>query len=262
MIPLRRTIYTLLRRTDAFLGLRNSSFILCYHSFAGDGWRFSVDTGMLRRQLEILKKEGYAFATLDQLSGYIRRGESLGNCAIITIDDGYQNVMEALPIFEEYGIKPAIFILSDPQHANRAELDSQYGFLSDAQLNTLLKRGWTIGSHGATHANIQTLAEGDMEREITHSKRSLEKRIGHRVRYFAYPKGKYSALAVKIAQKAGYELALSMDDEIITQVSGPFTVSRIGVDGTHSLQEFRCIYSPSALRFRRMVKKSPLGAYL
>lgn len=86
--------------------------VLMYHhisdSATGD---MIVSAASFREQMETLRSAGYETVSLDQLYGYVMRGEDLPeNPVVITFDDGYMsNYDEAYPVLEELGLKAAVF---------------------------------------------------------------------------------------------------------------------------------------------------------
>ncbi len=93
--------------------------ILCLHSVIDPStvtWKplrthFPVDR--LRRQLAVISRH-YRWLSLDDaLEVLAGRKPPVSNGVVLTFDDGYRNNMEvALPVLEEYGIKPVFFVAS------------------------------------------------------------------------------------------------------------------------------------------------------
>lgn len=256
IVFLRRFIYCLLGFIDnKILKGRPSIFILCYHSISEDMWRHSVNLKVFDKQLNYLVNKYYPI-TLEDVALYMEGKKEINKPSfVITIDDGYKDVLETKGLFKTLNIEPAIFVLSNTQNADRKELDTNREFLSKKELWGLQKDGWIIGSHGATHADFQSLNNKEIEEEVINSKKNLEKELGIKIKYFSYPKGKYTKEVLKAVKKAGYDLALTMDDSQINIKTDPYRIPRIGVDGTHSLAEFKTLYSPSVISFRKLIKQ-------
>ena len=125
------------------------------------------------------------------------------------------------------------------------------------EIQNLKKSGWTIGSHSKTHADFFALSKEQIQQEIIGSKKELEKTLKSKIKYFAYPKGRYTEEVLKTVKKAGYRLALSMDSDRIDKKTSRYTVPRVGVDRTHSLNEFRMLFIPSVVATKKLIKNSP-----
>jgi peptidoglycan/xylan/chitin deacetylase (PgdA/CDA1 family) len=251
----RKFVYVSLYLLDRLLRRKSRVIVLCYHSVAKDSWRFSIDPETLKKHILYLKKH-YEFITLDDLRAFISGKKHITRpSVVITFDDGYKDVLSVRDFLNIHGVKPALFVLSESDKANLRELDTKRKFLSFAEIKRLLHDGWIIGSHSATHANFAALKPDALYREVILSKHILEQELGTIIPYFAYPKGRYTKVIIAALRKAKYTLALSMDDAIVSPRSNYFTIPRIGVDRTHGRFEFRTLYSPSVITFRRMVKE-------
>ncbi len=258
----RRFVYACLRGVNFLLPRRASKVVIfSYHSIARDEWRFSVDPAIFRSQIESLLAH-YRPLALSEAEAFLR-----GSCAVeqpsfvLTFDDGYRDILEVKDFLLEKGIRPALFVLSDTNHADGEELGTSREFLSTSEIQTLHEAGWEIGCHSATHGDFWAMSPSQIRQETAGAKVSLEKRLGFPIRYFAYPRGRYTPTARRLIQGAGYELALSMDDGFLSVKTDPFVVPRVGVDRTHSLGEFRAIHTDAAILFRKIAKKV-IGRFL
>jgi peptidoglycan/xylan/chitin deacetylase (PgdA/CDA1 family) len=127
--------------------------------------------------------------------------------------------------------------------------------LNNEEIEQFIKDGWNIDSHGATHTNLDISDSNILLQEIMESKKKLRKRYHVNPPFFAYPNGKYSTDSIKEIKKAGYKAAFSMDDGFITNNTNRYAIPRVGVMGTHTLNEFPYIYAPHAVLFRKVVKQ-------
>ncbi len=237
----------------------NRFTVLCYHAFDNSNWRFSVSLKQLENQLKIIKSQG-EFISVKDLSA--KWNKSVKNQFLITIDDGYTNVLSAVKVFEKYGVKPLLFVIADSKNVDRKELANNKELLTITEVKSLIKKGWTIGCHSLTHADFANLPEDKLVAEIINSKNVLEKKLGIKIEYFAYPKGAYTQSIVDAVKKAGYKMAFTMDDSQIITTTDKLRIPRVGVDQTHK-NHFENIYSTGSIMFRQAVKASPLkGAIL
>lgn len=83
-------------------------------------------------------------------------------------------------------------------------------YLTEAELRDLLGGGWTLGSHGVTHAPFDCLTDEELALEATTSYQALSA-LGGAVRSIALPDG---ALPSSLAalRRSGYECALALGD--------------------------------------------------
>lgn len=256
MINLRRAIYIGLLKISLLRKGNPQVVVLCYHAVGNDDWRFSINLTTLIKQVSYLIKR-YKPMSLEGLELVISgKKKVIRPSFILTFDDGYMDVLATQSYFKKMGIKPALFVLSDRAGANRRELHTDRAFLNKREILSLAHSGWLIGCHSASHSNLTKLSSDELKKEVVDSKKSLERELGIKVNYFSYPKGNYSPRVLAMTKKAGYKLALSMDDGFISEETDPFIVPRVGVDRTHSFDEFKSLFLPLSIMFRRFVKEN------
>jgi peptidoglycan/xylan/chitin deacetylase (PgdA/CDA1 family) len=228
--------------------------ILCYHSIGDDGWDFSITKEEFKKQM-LLLSEDRKFITLSELDNYLKGRIVIEKPSVaITFDDGYKNIMQVADFLESRNIMPTVFLLANPAEANRDELGNSNQFLSKTDIKTLISKGWEIGCHTQTHSDVYKLLPKQLYEEIFVAKKTLEKSLARSVKYIAYPKGRYTPESLKYVEEAKYKLGLSMDDGEITSNISSLTIPRIGIDGTHSLAEFKLIASPLNVLMRKFLR--------
>lgn len=229
--------------------------IFAYHSIATDSWRFSVNREEFVRQIEFLlstRKPVTLSAVRDHIAGTRMITEP---SFVLCFDDGYRDILSVREFLAERGICPALFVLADTERADFKELGTDRKFLQPDDICALHADGWEIGCHSATHGDFWDMDCDRICRETKEAKETLERALGIPIRYFAYPRGRYTDEAKRAIREAEYELALSMDDGYIVAGSDMFAVPRVGVDRTHSCGEFPTIFTPAAITFRKFVKR-------
>lgn len=239
---------------DSLLGRKANKVIFCYHSI-GNSWKFSVSKRMFEKQIQFIKKTHVPLKVSEILQS------KLSHAFAISLDDGYQDNLSIKEFCEQNNIFPTVYVLSLPEKASRETLGNDLNLLTTPEINQLLKKGWEVGCHTLTHAILPSKSAATLEKEIVYAKSLLEKKIGKKVTSFAYPKGKYSERVMRMVQKAGYQNAVTMDDNQLNKGTNPYLIPRVGVDGSHSFREFAYLCSPSVIAFRSMVKHSPFGRY-
>jgi len=249
---MRALLLTIAYKIGTFSCLNDTSIsILCYHSFSNKNDRYSIPVSFVKKQLAKIGHQ-QRFISLDNAVSMLYSRNVYKNAVVFTVDDGYKDVLSILPFTKKYHIPVAIFVLSDPYHADRKELDHNGKLLTTKELKFLLSQGWTIGCHSATHANFKTLDPEQMQKEILSAKQQLEKRLGVTVHYFAYPKGTYNKSIQTYVKRAGYRAAFSIEPGGITIKTPRFSMPRVTVDKTHQLREFPALYHDSTFFLRKI----------
>jgi peptidoglycan/xylan/chitin deacetylase (PgdA/CDA1 family) len=185
---------------------KNLVYILCYHSFLGTinaSTDFSPDT--FKTHIEDIYKLGYKFVSLEDIKN--NRIEGSLN-VLITIDDGNRSIRNIYGLFEEYNIKPVLFIY--PAVISRMRYALTYSDLSN-----YIHKGASIGGHGWFHekVNMELYLEGEnrFKKEIYNPKTHLQNRLNVGVSAYAYPFGIYSDITVEHIEKAGYKFAFTIE---------------------------------------------------
>lgn len=116
----------------------------------------------------------------------------------ITFDDGLLDVYEiAYPFLKERNIPFTIFVITD-------FLDTP-GYITKDHLKKMASDSLvTIGSHGVTHKNINSLSPSEQKYELNHSKEYIEEIIGKPVNSFAFSHGQYDKSSVKLMKNYRY----------------------------------------------------------
>ncbi len=101
----------------------------------------------------------------------------------VTFDDGWESIYsQAFPLLQKYGIPTTQYVLSS-EMANPV-------YMSEKQIRSMQKAGHEIGSHTASHPNLTTIDDEDLERELRESHAELQRLFGP-IRDFASPLGAY-----------------------------------------------------------------------
>ncbi|TAN58783.1 polysaccharide deacetylase family protein [Patescibacteria group bacterium] len=224
--------------------------ILCYHSISNDHNRFAVGLETFEGQMEKISEHG-TFVSLDEIIAS-REGAYLPSPSVaITIDDGYHDAISILPITKRLGIPIALFVLSDPERAEKKALGSKSRLLSWEEIKYLRKEGWTIGCHSATHPNFFEATETALRQEIVNAKQKLEEMLGEEVEYFAYPGGRFEDRSIRFVQEAGFKAGFSIREGCAIHGANQWIIPRTIIDKTHMISEFPAVYSPTTFFLRK-----------
>lgn len=226
------------------------SVILCYHSIGNSGWRFATTPADFAEQVAYLNKE-YALVSLADILQPDTRAR-----AAITFDDGYQDVLEnAVPVLAEFKAPYTVFVIGDTKHANRAELGNELPLLTQTEVQALIKKGATIGSHTMTHAGLATCSDEALEKEIVASKKKIETDSHTTITYFAYPRGYYTDRIIALVKKARYQAAFTVTGTKLPRNLVLETMPRISIEGSLRPEQYKVLITEVGLSFHNLTMK-------
>jgi peptidoglycan/xylan/chitin deacetylase (PgdA/CDA1 family) len=173
----------------------------------------------------------------------------------ITFDDGFRVLMgDCLEILERHNIKASFFIptgfveLADqPEMAARFSLKTHcYNFplepMGPEDLQTLVKLGHEIGSHGVSHIGLGSMSRRRGTRELEQSAQRIGQWTHIRPTGFAYPYGHTVSFLGDPAQwvsQAGYHYGLTQQRGPIHISSNLFLLPREHAEGNWSVRDLR-----------------------
>jgi peptidoglycan/xylan/chitin deacetylase (PgdA/CDA1 family) len=233
---------------------RNKVTILVYH--APTPRVFDAQIGVLRRLYNIVPLSAYVDA---------RRTRDFSKlppkALVVTLDDGHRSNSALKDVLERHNVPITIFLCSGligtrrrfwflhekssaivqrlksvPDDERLAAL-RRTGFeeakefderqaLSIAELRELNSRA-DFQSHTVFHPILPLCSEEKAEAEIAGSRSDLQTRLGYEVYALAYPNGDYSERELRLAERAGYSCALTLDRGFNTKRTPLFTLRRI-----------------------------------
>jgi peptidoglycan/xylan/chitin deacetylase (PgdA/CDA1 family) len=187
--------------------------------------RLTVHPADFARQMKWLDRNGYTTITQRQLFDALMCGRPLPRRPImITFDDGYRDAFfKASPALLSLGMRATAYVITERVSG------PDPNFLTWTLLGALEKRGIEIGSHALTHGDLTTMSDAQLLAELRGSRLALERRLGHRVPWFAYPYGAYDARVEKFARRAGYLLAVTTEPGQIQSADRPLALKRLRV---------------------------------
>ncbi len=179
--------------------------ILMYHSFDKEkvGKYASVSPETFTKQMEFIKKRGYAVIPIDELCRLFRQNKKIPhNVVVITADDGYKDNLQAIDILDKFDYPATIFIIlnkiSEEEYLSGRDI---LRFLKDTRVR--------IGSHTLSHRYLPEAEDQSLKKEIKDSKDKLEKAFPVKVEVIAYPIGGFDKRVLKEVEAAGYLCACS-----------------------------------------------------
>jgi biofilm PGA synthesis lipoprotein PgaB len=184
--------------------------VLMYHDILPEKQVFfDVTPQELAAHFQLIHERGLTPVSLDALVTHLRTGLPLPPQPILlTFDDGYAGHYDYVyPLLQKYGYPAAFSIYTQAVGQTVGRPKMTWAQLREMAQNPLI----TITSHSVTHpADLRLLTDGDLERELTESKRILERELGRPIHYFTYPVGHYDERVKAAVQKAGYVAAFTM----------------------------------------------------
>jgi peptidoglycan/xylan/chitin deacetylase (PgdA/CDA1 family) len=247
-------IKKILLKITYYLGLIagiNKGYIsaICYHSISGARNNYAISVKNFEKQILKLKSEAKFVSVPHALRNLNKKPKY--RVVILTVDDGYKDVKDIIPITEKLNIPVTLFVLSDPKNANRSELDNKLELLTTAEIRKLHSLGWTIGCHSATHPNLTGISQNKLIIEIVEAKKALEKRLGFNVDYFAYPKGEFNEMVIDLARKAGYKAAFSVLPGNLNENSNLFALPRTVIKKNINPSDLSLLLSPTTFLLQK-----------
>lgn len=223
--------------------------ILLYHSVndpdSNDRLGINVSLEDFYEQMKFLKEKRYNVLPLKELIHRIKTQETIPSDSVaITFDDGYnKNLTEILKTLSKYGFPATFFVTVDyiqgKTDTSRDVYWTQWSFLTQEELEEILKSGHDIGSHSITHRNLDTLPIEDIEAETSKSKHILQNMLNTDIDLFSYPHGKFNEEAKEILKKNGYLAACNSITGKNDWNADIFSLRRTPINGRDSFFEFK-----------------------
>lgn len=210
--------------------------ILMYHSIGKKNFNpMIIPTDKFSEQMKFLKQNGYTTLTLDQVYDFFNNNIPVpSKSVVITFDDGYtDNYINAYPILKKYKLNATIFLITDGT-------DNGTAYVNSSQIKEMSQNGIDFESHTTNHCKLNNYSYDEQLKNLNESKRKIEKISGKKVKYLAYPYGKYDEDTIKAAQNAGYLMAFKANPtgRWAYKDNGLYTLSRIYVNRFFSIKQY------------------------
>jgi len=222
--------------------------VLIYHEIVDSaitGGETKISLQRFTEQMRYLHDAGYSTISTRDLVAYMQGKISLPkNSIVLTFDDGWKNVLNALPVLNRNAFKASFWIITE----------KGIGW-DNVEWSDVLALGtnpnFEIYSHTATHpwkptSNLVTWVDGrdtkfnstDAMRELVESKLLLEQKLGQAVPYLAWPVGWYNSRLIEMAKTAGYEALFTAEEGGNGPGDDIFQIKRLFVDGACDIDAF------------------------
>ncbi len=186
---------------------------LCYHQFDYSLTNlYSVLPEVFEWQVNTIRQNGIPIITLDQMIDTFYNKDNIGTNVLITIDDGWKNELNIIPIAQKYKVPVTIFLV--PQF-----IDNKTNYFTSDDIEFLKKiPEVSFGCHSYSHPVLVHKNAFFLNKEVAESRYILEKMLNRKIDTFAYPYGAFDDDAKKLAGEH-YKLAFGIN-------SGPNGISR------------------------------------
>jgi len=242
-------IVLLILMMNATLNAFQTIPVLCYHR-CSDVTKDSmtIKTKEFAKQLEWIKQNGYTVITLDTAAQYINgKIKSIpAKSIVITADDGHKSVYtDMVPLIKKYKVPVTLFIY--PSAISNAKYAMTWDQLRELEATKLFH----VESHTYWHPNFKrekkSLSKEEYEKsvhaQLYKSKATLEKKMGHTIKYLAWPFGIYDDDLLKRAREAGYEMSFSIDNAHMKRGIDTMKQPRYMIVDAYDLKRFESISS-------------------
>lgn len=218
--------------------------ILTYHRFGSEVHdSMTITTSALEKQLHWLKSNGYTVIPLDTAARYIR-GEIPAvpdKAVVITVDDGHKSVYtDMAPLVKKYRIPVTLFVY--PSAISNASYAMTWEELRELEAGG----NFRVESHTYWHPNFKIekkrLSTDEyyafVDKQLSGSKRKLEAKLGHEIKYLAWVFGIYDPYLEDQAARTGYTMAFTIDRHHASTTGRAMAQPRYMVVDSHTLGDF------------------------
>lgn len=217
--------------------MQDRALVVCFHS-VGHGDSSLVCPPEDFADYCRLLSDHFEVIGLSALLDRLRDGRDISRCAVVTFDDGYEdNYTVAAPILEAHRMTATVFVATDFLGSDhQAWWDTEHGiesrWMSWDDARDLRDRGFEIGAHTCSHADLGAIAPREARREIVESVDRIEAELGERPTLFAYPFGGADNITDSLRAYVG-ELGLrccpSSDGGLVTPDADPLRLPRVPI---------------------------------
>lgn len=216
--------------------VKNSSWprILMYHNTSTEpSSDINISPKTLEKQIRYLINKNYKFLKVSDLLSFTQPIKHVA----LTFDDGFEgNYTYLFEILKKYNVPVTIYLSPNIQ---------TIGALTQLQIQEMQASGLVeFGAHTMTHINLTKVDDDTAKREITESRKAVEKLTGVPCLSFAYPYGRYNDSHMKLVKDAGFTTAVTTKKQIVAfERSDPYLLPRLSINGCINMVQFYLILS-------------------
>jgi peptidoglycan/xylan/chitin deacetylase (PgdA/CDA1 family) len=224
---------------DALL-LRDAAVIVAFHRVhdgADPADSLTIGVGAFERYCRYFKEE-FRVVSLRTLVDRLKAGRLIGRELAITFDDGYRdNLQNAAPVLQRLSLPATFFVVTQWVGTGVVpfwddERGMRYPWMTWAEVRALHRRGFEIGVHTRTHADLGKVRGGAAADEILGARLELEAQLDAPAASFAYPYGgrrHFTEANRELVRSAGFACCCSGFGGVNASGTDPFRLHRIPI---------------------------------
>jgi peptidoglycan/xylan/chitin deacetylase (PgdA/CDA1 family) len=219
--------------------LKNAAVVVAFHRVqnVSSSNGLTIGVRMFERYCRFFMRH-FRVVPLPDLVRNLEQAQGLNRQLAITFDDGYRDNFElAAPVLEKLALPATFFVVTqwigtDVVPFWDREEGVRHPWMTWEQVRALHRRGFDVGAHTCTHADLGRVSENVARAEIFGARLELEKELAAPVESFAYPYGGWGNISEPnrlLVKAAGFRCCCSCAGGTISQGTDPFHVPRIPI---------------------------------
>lgn len=201
---------------------------------------YCIEPKVFHAHMQALADAGYQAISMEAFAGWLDGDRKLpGKPFLLTFDDGFMGVhTHAESILSRLGWPATVFLvaakigqLSDWMVTTDYAM-KPYPLMGRAELEALHRLGWSLESHSLMHADLTTLSQSEALEDLSASREAIKSILGAAPRFLAYPYGRYNDQVRTAADKAGFELAFTVNSGFNRPGQPRLEIRRLDVFGS------------------------------
>lgn len=210
--------------------------------------RYILPIETFRGQMEWLKQSGWRGLNVSEAIQYPETGASV----CITFDDGCEtDLIAAAPVLRKFGFNATFYLT--------AGFLGTPGYLKPEQVRELDAQGFEIGCHSMTHPYLSDIDEAALRREILDAKIQIEQIVGHPIKHFSCPGGRYDERALQMARQSGFATVANSQFYANSIRTDPYELGRVAMLCGLTLEAFSATCQGRGLWNKRFQHWARLG---
>lgn len=176
--------------------------VLTFHSIDGLPGPLSFSAPDLEKMLDVFDEAKIPVLNLDDL---LANPDNDG--VALTFDDGISTVFEtAMTILRDRNLPAHVFVITkwvggDNRWPGQPTDATPFKLMDWKQLEAIQSAGFRIEAHTASHPDLRQLPDEAVDAEMEEADDAIERRLGRRPQYFAYPYGYHDERVRAVARR-------------------------------------------------------------
>lgn len=175
--------------------------------------------------LDAIETEGMTVISLNDLYEHLAKGKEVPEKSVVlTFDDNYQSFYDiAWPLLKEKKYPSTVFVHTAFVGKTEGRAKMSWDTLTELSKDPL----FTVGGHTINHyEDLKDRDPATQRDELTVSKEDLEKHLGIKIDFLAYPNGSNDEQTQILTQEAGYKMAVTIVNTPAEESPNIFAVGR------------------------------------